>query len=228
MDLYGVKIPKMISKKMYNDIILNIKENKRKQVSKIIQYDDKLRAIFGEMLVLTVLSELLKIDYNEITRVKGNCGKPYLMEYDDVHYNISHSGNWVVMVVDNEPVGIDIEEIKPFDLRIAKRFFSDMENSFLDEVEGMKKLDYFFDLWTLKESFLKKVGFGLTLPLNSFSIIKEDENSIRLSGNYDSKNFFRQYFIDKYYKFSVCASNCSFPKKVFIIDYTSLIRAFMK
>ena len=33
-----------------------------------------------------------------------------------------------------------------------------------------EKINYFYDLWTLKESYIKTIGKGLYTPLNSFSI----------------------------------------------------------
>nr|WP_084787523.1 hypothetical protein [Anaerobacillus alkalidiazotrophicus] len=49
------------------------------------------------------------------------------------HFNVSHSGNWVVCATDNQPIGIDIEEIKPIDFQIVYSFFSETEIRDIEE-----------------------------------------------------------------------------------------------
>lgn len=60
-----------------------------------------------------------------VFQTEGN-GKPVVRHIPSFHFNLSHSGDWVVCAIDDAPVGIDIEEIKPIDLAIAKRFFQQM------------------------------------------------------------------------------------------------------
>ena len=107
-------------------------------------------------------------------------GKPYFQDYPDFHYNISHSGKYVVCGMicggkDPQPVGIDIQEI-PADpnraLKIADHFFSDEEKESLHALvrggDNSAALLLFCRYWTARESYMKLTGRGLAEPFNSF------------------------------------------------------------
>ncbi|WP_313559741.1 hypothetical protein [Ruminiclostridium cellobioparum] len=53
--------------------------------------------------------------------------RTFLSNYTGIEYNISHSSKWVTCSIDNLPVEIDIEQIKPINTSIAQRFFSKEE-----------------------------------------------------------------------------------------------------
>ena len=78
----------------------------------------------------------------------------------------------------DEPVGIDVERVRPADLALAKRFFAAEEYAALravsDERDMGGRLDReFIRLWTRKESYIKAVGEGMHLPLADFSVLAE-------------------------------------------------------
>ena len=107
-------------------------------------------------------------------------GKPYFQDFPDFHYNISHSGKYVVCGMicggkDPQPVGIDIQEI-PADpnraLKIADHFFSDEEKESLHalvcEGDSSSALLLFCRYWTARESYIKLTGRGLAEPFSNF------------------------------------------------------------
>lgn len=107
-------------------------------------------------------------------------GKPYFREYPDFHYNISHSGKYVVCGTicggkDPQPIGVDIQEI-PADpkraLMIADHFFSDEEKESLHALvrEGdiPSALLLFCRYWSARESYIKLTGRGLAEPFSNF------------------------------------------------------------
>lgn len=65
-----------------------------------------------------------------------------------------------------------------YKLRNSFAFFSDEEVEDLNTRSLVGKIDYFYDLWTLKESYIKAIGKGLSIPLNSFTIKKNKEEGI--------------------------------------------------
>lgn len=120
-------------------------------------------------------------------------GKPFFKENPSVHFNLSHSGDYVMGIVSDEcEVGCDIEVCKEANMDLAERFFSKEENMLLKETEKSEIAKCFYQLWTLKESFIKCTGQGLSLPLHSFSM-QIDENPIRVrwdgDGDYSSFSF---------------------------------------
>ena len=100
---------------------------------------------------------------------KTELGKPYLEEHPDIHFSLSHSGNWAVCAVSCDPVGVDVE-LPRCTLDIGKRFFRPEELEGLDALPHLLCRDQLNRLWTAKESFVKALGGGLTIALNSFSI----------------------------------------------------------
>ena len=67
----------------------------------------------------------------------------------------------------DEPVGIDIELIKPVNIKIAERFFAPDETAYIKDGEQEQR---FYEVWTKKESHIKWEGKGLYKPLTSFNI----------------------------------------------------------
>lgn len=107
-------------------------------------------------------------------------GKPYFQDYPDFHYNISHSGKYVVCGMicggkDPQPIGVDIQEI-PADpkraLMIADHFFSDEEKESLHALvrqgDISSALLLFCRYWTARESYIKLTGRGLAEPFSNF------------------------------------------------------------
>ncbi len=121
--------------------------------------------------------------------VEGAYGKPFLPRRPDVQFSLSHSGTRVMCVTADRPVGCDIQETAPRDLRVARRFFSEAECSaiFAGETEEARQA-MFFRIWTLKESFLKCIGLGLSLPMNAFSVVPET-GRITLRQSYDDGRY---------------------------------------
>ncbi len=227
MEIYAVKTPSKDSPDIYKEVLSQIDQEKQDSFSKFKNFDDVKLRLFSELLTKTILSLALNVSIKEIKCSLNRYGKPYLEFRKDLHFNVSHSGKWVVIAVDNSEIGIDVELIQPIDYSIAKRFFTDAEFHALERKRGQEKLAYFYDLWTLKESFIKAEGKGLSIPLNSFAIIKNEASITLERSNSKAEYYFRQYFIDYKYALSVCAQNNFFPGEVHIIQYQNLINEYL-
>lgn len=106
-------------------------------------------------------------------------GKPYFPEVENVHFNITHSGDYWLCAFFSEPVGIDLQIHDHCQKeRLSKRFFHPNEDRFLQT----KNYAPFFDLWAAKESYMKYTGQGLALGLDAFSVVNEKGNFPLLSG----------------------------------------------
>lgn len=195
---------------------------KRERIFRFHRYEDAQRALIGDTLVRYLLCKKLGIKNKELIFGVNEYGKPFLINSAHIEYNISHSGKWVTCSIDNLPVGIDIEQIKPIDMSIAERFFSKEEVKCLMSKCVVEREAYFYDLWTLKESYIKAIGKGLSIPLDSFTI-RIEEGNITVCSIYESNNYyFRQYYVDKDYKIAVCSRKNEFPHDVKAIDVNEL------
>ncbi|WP_295978264.1 4'-phosphopantetheinyl transferase superfamily protein [uncultured Variovorax sp.] len=88
-----------------------------------------------------------------------------------IRFNISHSASLVVAAVAVErEVGVDVEHTaRNAPLEIAEHFFSGKEARALQQLPAGSQPARFWDLWTLKESYIKARGMGLSIPLDRFS-----------------------------------------------------------
>lgn len=101
-------------------------------------------------------------------------GKPRIADPDcRLCFNLSHSGQLgACALAVNCEIGVDIEQIRamPDLLDVARRFFSPDECKDLETIAADKREDAFFDCWTRKEAYIKAVGGGLSVPLDSFRV----------------------------------------------------------
>ena len=118
-----------------------------------------------------------------------------------------------------------MERVRKIPDGVARRFFSEAENQWLDSAKTeTERKDIFFTLWTLKESFLKAIGKGLTKSLSSFTILQKGNNHFELMQNEETKGFnlYNFEFRDGY-KLSVCAEDSDFEQKVNFVEIKDLI-----
>ena len=124
-----------------------------------------------------ITSQIINYSYGEF-------GKPYLADFPDFHFSISHSGSYAVCAVSEDgEVGVDIQKIKKASVNLAKRFFTQAEHHQLALLpEGNEQDQLFAILWTMKESYLKLTGKGMQVELSSFSGEWESGNIISKNG----------------------------------------------
>lgn len=110
-------------------------------------------------------------------------GKPWLPGGPE--FSISHTGAAVAVAIDESPVGVDVESLRPILNRLPERVLSQTEMTWFTE-RGREPGD-FFTLWTLKESYYKALGTGLPGFPNETSFFLE-RGMWKLSG--EPWNFF--------------------------------------
>ncbi|TKI55057.1 4'-phosphopantetheinyl transferase superfamily protein [Brevibacillus antibioticus] len=224
MNIYAVKCPAVIDPELYNSFLQGLSKEKQERVSRYRRLEDSYRALLADVLVRSLISEMCEIPNEQIEFVYNAYGKPSFKQFPSFCFNVSHSGEWVVCITHVSQVGIDVEQIcSPVEFELAERFFASTEVEDLFAKHPDEQLAYFYDLWTLKESYIKAVGKGLSIPLQSFSIRKHPDNSITLSQQASDVAWcFRQYEIDPGYKLSACGMTNQFADQVIIFDLQDL------
>lgn len=130
--------------------------------------------LLGKMLVRTVLSEYGSLSPGQWQFAENEYGRPSVaagLASPGIHFNLSHSGERLVLAVSRLPeIGVDIEASSRARRveRIAGRYFSEAEVRALLQLHKEGQLTRFYELWTLKESYIKARGMGLALPLQKF------------------------------------------------------------
>ena len=101
-----------------------------------------------------------------------------------IDFNLSHtSGMVAVGFCRPRRIGVDVEGAVPGNdfLTLARAHFSPRERRYLDSLSGSEQESAFFQVWTLKESFIKGLGSGLSTPLDEFSLVPGSSNSVEAS-----------------------------------------------
>ncbi|MBZ9623629.1 4'-phosphopantetheinyl transferase superfamily protein [Clostridium tagluense] len=230
MDIYSVNIINKLNVGLYDNFLSLIDDAKKTKINKFKNSDDKIRTLIADILIRSIICNKLQIFNKEIKYEYNIYGKPKLKDNKDFHFSVSHSGNWVIAIIDNKPIGIDIEQICPINyIDIAKISFNYDEYNWLLSQKKQKRLECFYKLWTLKESYIKMTGTGLATPLDSFSILFDTEYniSIKNESNSASEVYFKTYTIDKNYKLAVCSENNDFTSKINFMNYEMLYKKLL-
>jgi 4'-phosphopantetheinyl transferase len=141
-------------------------------------YFERDRRLFlaTRALARTVLSSYFPVAPTDWRFSLDKHGKPYISHpilTPRIHFNLAHTPGLVVCVVSvaHKSIGVDAEMIKggPDILSLAGSYFSSSERCALRAFPASKQPRLFFAYWTLKESYAKARGDGLSLPLDRFS-----------------------------------------------------------
>lgn len=100
-------------------------------------------------------------------------GKPYIFHVP-WHYNLSHSKDYVALAISDAPVGIDIQEKRPYTDSLVKRFFSEAEAAAYENLlPATDRETLFYTLWCRKEAYGKLLGTGLTEDVLKRNMLKD-------------------------------------------------------
>jgi 4'-phosphopantetheinyl transferase len=173
LKVYTIHLDRDLTEAEYQSLLPCISEERRERIARFHNYSDKQRALLGEILARRAIAERLGLMPDEIDIIPDQYGKPLLPAYPQLHFNISHSGEYVVCAICGSPVGIDVElrQHRGF-LEIAQRFFHTEENEYIRSFGNKdERVIAFANIWTMKEAYIKRDGRGLTIPLPSFSVL---------------------------------------------------------
>lgn len=143
---------------------------KQKRVTTYKNNKDKKRTLAGEMLARQMISTYCNVAPEEISFEYGLYGKPNA-KYLDVEFNISHSDEMAVCAISDNPIGIDVEMIRPIGTNILRKLCTDVDLEYifgngtitnnLPSDFDEQQLHRFYEVWTAKEAYFKCVGIGI-------------------------------------------------------------------
>ena len=152
---------------------------------------DYLRSIGAGYLLYSILGlESKDIYYKEN-------GKP-LSEKTDKGFNLSHSGDYIILATGEGAIGADIEKLGEYKSGVAKRIFTDEELAYISEAPEER----FYLLWSLKESASKAIGKGINFDFKLFNALPLlHGKAIKI----DNAELFGKAFIYNGYSVAVCS-----------------------
>lgn len=223
IEVYAMKYPTEFPLDKFNLFLKKIEKERQAKIQECRSYKIASTFLLGDILIRKIAKEKYNINFEDLKIVRNEYGKPYCTNIKDFYFNISNSGEWVVCAVSDEEVGIDIEKLEKVDYSVADFCFSEEENKYFKSAREEEKLNTFYSLWTLKESYLKNLGKGLSLDLKSFSIMREDkEFKLKVNGEEEDFNF-KQFDFDKDYIISLCSKNKYIDDNIKIKHFENII-----
>lgn len=168
---------------------------RREKIERLRFEKDKLLSLTAGMLIRNRIGNT-PLSENEH-------GKPYAD--GGQFFSVSHSGECVVIAVDDREIGIDVERLPDRDyLQIAERFYHPNELAYVRRAEDSARA--FTYVWTRKEAYLKQIGIGIATDLKAFDTVSgelsERVASVDLEG----------------YVISVCVEDSERLKDVYISE----------
>jgi len=151
--------------------ILDAAEQER--ASRFLVPAARTQFVLSRSFLRIVLGRYLAIEPVDVRFRTAKHGKPELAD-SSLQFNLSHTeGITVIALCRDWRVGVDVERIrenlKP--LELAQRFFSKKEVDWLRAQPAAERFSAFFACWAAKESYIKALGDGLSMPLADFGII---------------------------------------------------------
>lgn len=208
----SIILDQRLDNNIFNEMLNKISTDKADKIKKSRFYQNKANKLLGDILVRYLICKNTNLTNNELKFSQNEFGKPYLVN-QHMHFNISHSKNIVAVAISDTPIGIDIENIKirTFELDIAKKYFCPNEYDAI-----INKQHSFTSIWTKKESYIKFMGEGLKIPLNSFDVFAK------------SKNFsFTNIYIHDDFVCNICSSQTNIDSFCLIKDCSFLLEALV-
>jgi 4'-phosphopantetheinyl transferase len=152
----------------------NLSNDERKRADRFHFEVDRRRYLIARGGLRRLLGHYLGVAPSELEFSYGAQGKPALASHTDggLSFNLAHAHEIVLYAVAwQRELGIDVEFVRPMpDARaIALSHFTPAEAPLLqNSATGPEEM--FFRLWARKESIIKAIGVGLSMPLNQFDV----------------------------------------------------------
>ena len=149
---------------------LNAEEQQRAQQ----YYTEKHRRRFSvtRTMLRFILTQYLNVEPGFLALNYGKYGKPFLIDYPDLMFNVSHSCDFALIAIGLKyQLGVDIELFsdKPY-AGIAQHCFAPTEIAILTRLPFQLQRLVFFNIWTQKEAYIKACGVGLSYPTKRFTV----------------------------------------------------------
>jgi len=115
----------------------------------------------------------------DLSYTKDTLGKPYFAVVPELHFSLSHSGDYWLCAFATFTLGLDLQKHESCRMdALAKRFFHTLEYQYLEDAG----YGDFFAIWTAKESYVKYTGQGIDDDFGNFSVIGKNGISSELDG----------------------------------------------
>lgn len=221
---YIINICQFEDEAVFNNALEVISPYRRQKIALLKSADDKKRSL-AAAIALNAALQVHGLEERMMEYDLGFKGKPYFRYNPEHHFSLSHSGNYAICSMGGCEVGNDIEKIRAGRERVAERFFTKEELDWIHEAEQPEeKEERIFRIWTMKESFLKVTGWGMSLPLKDFTVMVKENGNTHIHHKTNDKTYYiKEYDIPEAmedaesYRIAVCSEGMDFAQELEIL-----------
>ncbi|MEE0931404.1 MAG: 4'-phosphopantetheinyl transferase superfamily protein [Acutalibacteraceae bacterium] len=223
IQLYLLETEKLNNDEIFTKYYNRLSPYRKEKTDKMRMRKDKNLSLAVGIIIDTYLKRI-NMNEKDMHYSSEEYGKPYFENLKNLHFNASHSGEMALCAFSDSEVGCDIEIISKSNTDLAKRFFTQSEYEFIISTDkectdiSSQQEERFYRIWTLKESFLKLTGEGLSGGLNTFEIKFQDNNTpVVIKNSILLPIYFKEYSL-KNYRIALCSKENIFPEEITIIN----------
>ena len=233
--IYLMDITKLNEDAVFDEYFAGMPVERQNKILRIRYRMDKNRSLGAGILLARGLLDC-GIDVKDADIREGEHGKPYLAglsgnnqgkPWKEVHFNLSHAGDYVVAAFGPSPVGIDIEHEREDTENIVRRCFRREEQKAMEACRSrQERADLFLRYWTIKESAAKVSGLGMQIPFTDIRLTGDCRIEVKWKDNI-WKYFLKEIEIpdkddiitgkDKY-RIAVCAETAEFAQELIRVE----------
>lgn len=182
LKIYIINTKKPLNEYEFKYFLKFVQAGKKERILRQIKKQNSDNMLIGEILAKISVKKAFGVDIASQSFSYTEKKKPYLKNFPNVHFNISHSEGYAVCAVADRQVGTDIQKIKKYNPKTAKKICTKEE---LKKIESSSDKDgEFTKIWTKKEAFLKMSGEGITLKNIENCLKGKNVKSVKIADYY--------------------------------------------
>jgi 4'-phosphopantetheinyl transferase len=212
IDLYLLKIDDHLPDYQVQYLLKYISRERAKRIQVTLKKGQIVQSLLSELLLRYLIIRRLGVKNHSISFNYSKNGKPFLKGAPDFFFNISHSSEYIAIVLHHSEIGVDIEKNTTIDFfKIVNRFFNKNEIANLLKEPENKQQGYFYRLFTSKESYLKARGKSILELKGAVDI--SGLPPLGEVGRYYFTDFSKTAFFTQYLNEEYILTVCSFSRK---------------
>lgn len=155
--LWAARMERPLTEREESAMLRLLPDSRRQRLLRVQKPEKRIEVLCAYTMLHLALRD--RYGWRQIPEMTlSSMGKPYFPEHPEVHFNISHTGGAVLVGTSHEPVGVDIERIRPVSERAMQR------------IAGVASEEAFFQSWVRREALAKRAGAGIGTLMGEASL----------------------------------------------------------
>lgn len=145
-------------------VLAEVSEQRRELAMRFLRESSRQQSLAAYLLLKKGLRMEYGIQENPILAFTAD-GKPFIENRPDIHFNLSHSKTVALCAISEQPVGADVEVVRPVSAQLIDYTMNKEERAWIRNSQNPDEA--FMTLWTRKEAVLKLTGEGIRKDLKN-------------------------------------------------------------